>query len=118
MSLSGHLGSYASLRMQVRIDGGSFFGLWTIDPSGPGGTMDGAHLGGGTPTPTPTRRRGDVSGDGAVDSVDASIILQYSAGLFSPAPQNADVDGDGRVTPIDASLILQYVAGLLHSLPP
>lgn len=118
MSLSGPFGSYPSLHMQVRIDGESFFGLWVIDPSGPSGTMEGERLGGGTPTQTPTPGRGDVNGDGAVDSVDASIILQYSAGLFSPAPQNADVDGDGRVNAIDASLILQYVAGLLHSLPP
>jgi hypothetical protein len=77
-----------------------------------------------TPTRTPTAPGGGAMGDvncaGGVNSIDAALVLQRSAGLLTslPCPQNADVNGDGRVDSIDAALILQFVAGLLSSLPP
>lgn len=63
---------------------------------------------------------GDASCDGSVDSVDAELILQYSAGFREPhfCESNADANQDGAVDPVDATLILQFTAGLLHSLPP
>jgi hypothetical protein len=71
-----------------------------------------------TPTPTPTPRglAGDANGDGATNAIDATIALQFAAGLLSSVDQAADVNHDGRVDPVDASLILQYVAGLLSNL--
>jgi hypothetical protein len=55
-----------------------------------------------------------------VNSIDASFILQLSAGVypFVPCPWNADVNGDGEIDVLDAALILQYDAGLIDSLPP
>ena len=53
--------------------------------------------------------------DGVIDSIDALVVLQYSAGLidFKPCSASADVNGDGSIDSLDASLILQQVAGLL-----
>ena len=72
-----------------------------------------------TPTP-PEDRPGDVGCDGTVSSLDALVLLQFSAGLVGSLPclQNADVNGDGSIDSLDAVLILQFVAGLLGSLPP
>lgn len=56
---------------------------------------------------------GDVNGDGAVDNIDASLILKYDAGILEEI-SNADVNGDGEVDNIDASLILKYDAGILE----
>jgi alpha-tubulin suppressor-like RCC1 family protein len=80
-----------------------------------------------TPTRTPTPRRtptpsvgqpGDANGDGRVDSIDAALVLQYSAGLLGSLPSlaNSDVNRDGRTNAIDAQLVLQFVAGILPSL--
>jgi hypothetical protein len=71
-----------------------------------------------TPTPTPATACGDVDDDGAVNSVDAALVLQLNAGLIGSLPNmpSADVNGDGHVTSIDAALILQMAAGLLGSL--
>lgn len=62
---------------------------------------------------------GDVDCDGVVSSIDASVILQYSAGLLASLPCNgaADPNGDGRTTAVDATVILQVVAGFIHDLP-
>jgi glucose/arabinose dehydrogenase len=76
-----------------------------------------------TPTQTPTSIThvpADVNRSGHVDSVDAALVLQFSAGLFAelPAPENGDLNHDGYITAVDAAIILQYVAGLLDALPP
>lgn len=68
------------------------------------------------PTPTPAvvvRRLGDVNGDGRVNSIDATIGLQFEAGLLDRLlhPENADVNRDGHVNSVDWSLILQHEAG-------
>ncbi|MBI4570386.1 MAG: hypothetical protein HY723_00415, partial [Chloroflexi bacterium] len=73
-----------------------------------------------TPTRTPTPRpaaNGDVNKDGRTNSIDATIVLQHSAGLIDSINANADVNQDGRVTSVDATLILQFDAGLIPSLP-
>ncbi len=72
---------------------------------------DRAHPGGvsaGTSLP------GDVNCNGAVDAIDATLVLQFSAGLLdSPScAENGDVNGDGSIDALDAALILQAVAGL------
>lgn len=63
---------------------------------------------------------GDSLCDDLVDSIDALIILQYSAGILSSlqCAERADVNGDGSADALDAALILQHVVGLLPDLPP
>lgn len=58
---------------------------------------------------------GDADCNGEVTSVDASWILQYSAGLVEkvPCPDLADVNGDGHVDAVDSAIVLQKVAGLI-----
>jgi len=61
---------------------------------------------------------GDVNGDGKINSIDSSLILQYEAGLISITKiiaANADVNKDGKINSIDSSLILQYEAGLIST---
>ncbi len=63
---------------------------------------------------------GDASCDGTVSSIDAAVVLQFSAGLLPSlgCPDNADVNGDGQANSLDAALILQFSAGLLTHLGP
>ena len=82
-----------------------------------------------TPTPpsTPTLT-GDVDCSDRVDSVDAGIVLQITAGLitihrytqFAYCWDHADMDvnRDAVVDALDAVLILQYHARLLDRLAP
>jgi CSLREA domain-containing protein len=74
------------------------------------------------PAPPPTATAtslakpcGDVNDSGGVDSIDASLILQVTAGLIDELdnPESADADGDGSISAIDASLVLQATAGLI-----
>jgi hypothetical protein len=112
---------------------GTYLYYCTVHGPGQIGRIVVSAAGGSTPTqtavPTPTRtpvpptpagRPGDSNCSGAVDSIDAALVLQLSAGLIHtlPCPQNGDVNSDGRTNSIDASLILQFVAGLLPHLPP
>jgi hypothetical protein len=62
---------------------------------------------------------GDALCDGRKDSLDAVLVLQYTANLISgkPCSHLADVNGDGSVDALDATLILQYTAGLIPYLP-
>jgi hypothetical protein len=75
-------------------------------------------IGNPTATPTPVRHYGDANKDGSVNPIDATLVLQYSAGLLLSINPNADANGNGQINAIDATLILQYAAGLLHNLPP
>ncbi len=72
-----------------------------------------------TPTPTPVPLPGDVDCSGAVNSIDAALVLQLGAGLVGSlaCEENADVNESSAVNAIDAALILQLVAGLIPSLP-
>ena len=47
--------------------------------------------------------------------MDATLVLQFVAGLTSSLPnmRNADVNADGRTDTIDVALILQHTAGLV-----
>jgi hypothetical protein len=62
----------------------------------------------------PTRKRGDVNGNG-VDPGDATSILRIIVGLDpEPAPgtdafYGADANADGTISPIDASWVLYYL---------
>lgn len=61
---------------------------------------------------------GDVNGDGKVDSVDANLLLQYTAGkipISGIVAANSDVNRNGKIDSVDANLILQYSAGLIST---
>ncbi len=65
--------------------------------------------------------RGDVDGNGEVNSIDAFHILQSDAGIIWPDPNEelykiADLNQDGLLNSLDATLILQFHAGLVDSL--
>ena len=58
---------------------------------------------------------GDADGDGAISPEDARIVLRFSVGLATIAPEYlpyCDVDNDGRITPADARLVLRFSVGL------
>ncbi len=67
----------------------------------------------------PCEQAGDTDCDGLVNSIDAALILQLSAGLIASlaCPAGADVNLDGATNAIDAALVLQFSAGLIPSLP-
>ncbi len=67
------------------------------------------------PAPAPVGVCGDVNLDAAVNSMDASLILQLKAGLINSlgSQRNADVNNSGDITIVDAALILQAAAGLI-----
>lgn len=56
---------------------------------------------------------GDADGSGAVDSLDALMVLRYAMGLINGLPNfaNADVNGDGAVDSADALMILRMTLG-------
>ena len=67
---------------------------------------------------SPCGSLGDVNGDGKVDSVDANLLLSYSAGkipISRIVAANSDVNGDGKINSIDANLLLSYSAGLIST---
>lgn len=63
---------------------------------------------------------GDVNGDGAVNSADVILLLQYLAGSGSIQTRCADVNADDAVNSADALLLTQYLAGydVKLKLPP
>ncbi len=88
------------------------------DPLSPGPTP--APTSAPTSAPTPTVSPvsflvGDANCSGAVDSIDAALILQFSAQLvdFIRCPLNADVNASSTIDSIDATIVLQAVAGLI-----
>jgi hypothetical protein len=65
-------------------------------------------------TPTVSMLLGDVNCDGVVNAVDATLVLQYDAGLVAlPCAHNGDMNRDGEINSIDAAIILTIVAGNL-----
>ncbi len=59
---------------------------------------------------------GDANGDGKVDSVDATLVLQHYASinqLTQDAQNAADVNKDSRIDSTDATLILQKYAEII-----
>ena len=67
----------------------------------------------------PDQAAGDVNCDGAVDSIDAALVLQYEAALLDAlsCANGADVNEDGAIDSRDAMLILRFVARLIDRLP-
>ena len=63
---------------------------------------------------------GDVSDDGQVTALDASMVLQAVVdltGLTSEEQIIADVSGNSMVTAFDAALILDFVSGEIETFP-
>jgi len=63
---------------------------------------------------------GDVSDDGQVTALDASMVLQAVVdltGLTSEEQIIADVSGNGTVAAFDAALILDFVSGEIETFP-
>ena len=61
---------------------------------------------------------GDANHDGVVDSMDATLVLRYYAGMETDlCLKRCDVNQDGEVNSMDATLILRYYAGLIEELP-
>jgi len=57
--------------------------------------------------------RGDLNGDGVVNSADAALALDFASGVRTPTEQQqgaCDVNGDEACNSADASLILCYAA--------
>lgn len=55
---------------------------------------------------------GDADGNGAVNALDAALILKYAVGIASQLnTAAADYNGDGAVNAMDASAILKWVVG-------
>lgn len=77
-----------------------------------------------SPTPSPTATfppqylRGDANCDGRVNPADATVLLQYTAGMGVTlcSPQAADSNNSGAITPVDAQLVLQFSAGVIRVL--
>ncbi|OGW15433.1 MAG: hypothetical protein A3G93_13350 [Nitrospinae bacterium RIFCSPLOWO2_12_FULL_45_22] len=60
-------------------------------------------------------KRGDLNGDGSVDSADALIAMKIATGEIEPSKeqkQAGDIDGNGKINTADAILILRMAVGL------
>ena len=82
-------------------------------------SVDGNHSAEITVTVTPNAERGDVNGDGYIDSADAMLCLRYSVGLEELSEEQekaADVNHDRFIDAGDAIKILRYDAKLINSL--
>lgn len=65
-----------------------------------------------------TFSKGDVSGDGKLNSTDALYILQFLAGnISSLSGADGDINKDGKKNSTDALYILQFLAGNITTLP-
>ena len=71
-------------------------------------------------SPVPRINKGDVNGDGSVDSSDAAVVLvDYalistgkSSALTDAQRSAADIDGNGKIDSSDAALILRFYSYL------
>ena len=61
--------------------------------------------------PTPPAKKGDANGDGVIDAVDVTAIINYILGKPSPSfnRTNADVNGDGKILIDDAVQTVQMI---------
>jgi hypothetical protein len=67
-----------------------------------------------TDTPTPGQK-GDVDGNGRIDSSDALLAFHIALGIHTPTPEEewrADADSDGDVDSSDALCIFQYALAI------
>ena len=63
--------------------------------------------------------KGDVSGDGKINAMDANAakrVLNGSAGLTDAQRAACDVNGDGQINAIDVNIIGRYLLGFISSL--
>lgn len=70
---------------------------------------------------------GDIDGNGLIEALDASLVLQYVVGIdpvpYAPLPWEtwqiavSDVDGNGEIEAYDSSLIMRFVVGLIDIFP-
>ena len=61
---------------------------------------------------------GDVNGDNEIDSLDATSVLKYDAGIVeldSKQISAADVNNDNEADSLDATMILKYDAGMIDT---
>ncbi|MCL1822711.1 MAG: dockerin type I domain-containing protein [Oscillospiraceae bacterium] len=69
----------------------------------------------GEPPAPPPLLKGDVNGDGKVDTADALDVLRHVVGIEHIGDyyfHAADLDGDGNITTADALAILKIIVGL------
>lgn len=65
-------------------------------------------------------RKGDVNGDGEIDSTDVTILKRYLLKKMSLSGENlsnADTNGDGEVNSTDLTLLKRYILGKIASFP-
>jgi hypothetical protein len=58
--------------------------------------------------------RGDINGDGKINTIDAIMLAQHIVGvnlLTGDALLAADINGDGKINTIDAIVLAQYIVG-------
>lgn len=66
----------------------------------------------GVPNPTPVGKKGDLDGDGEINSLDVTYMKRYILRKLSALPVDeyfADVNDDGSVDSLDLSLLKRYV---------
>ncbi|WP_010250401.1 carbohydrate-binding protein [Acetivibrio cellulolyticus] len=73
---------------------------------------------GAQPSPTPTSSviKGDLNGDGNINSIDFALFRQHLLGttlLTEKYISNADVNADEQVNSIDFALMRQYLLGII-----
>ena len=71
--------------------------------------------------PEPPYTLGDVNSDEYIDSTDAMLIKQHTAGIGSPLDETAllagNVNGDSFTDATDAMYIMQYTASIITKFP-
>ena len=61
----------------------------------------------------PVVRKGDVNGDGVINSKDVTVLRRYIAGGWNVKiiEANSDINGDGTINAKDVTLLRRYLAG-------